>query len=82
MLQKSLVADLLRWRVNVSLKLHLNFESQEARYNIRQFEHIVIDQATFELELLLNFLLFTSYHSSASTRGHRGRTEHTGSSHT
>ena len=57
MLQKSLVADLLRWRVNVSLKLHLNFESQA---DIRQFEHIVVHKATFESVLLLNFLLFTS----------------------
>ena len=57
MLQKSLVADLFRWRVNVSLKLHLNFESQA---DIRQFEHIVVHKATFESVLLLNFLLFTS----------------------
>ena len=55
MLQKSLVVDLFRW--HVSLKLHLNFESQA---DIRQFEHIVVHKATFELELLLNFLLFTS----------------------
>ena len=55
MLQKSLVADLFRW--HVSLKLHLNFESQA---DIRQFEHIVVHKATFESVLLLNFLLFTS----------------------